>query len=70
MKVKKVIVIDDSSTVRTKPREWLATETVDVLEEENGLLGYEKIKSMEKELDLIIVDINMPGLDGIICKNA
>ena len=65
MKGKKVLVIDDSAPVRVMLKDWLENESVEVIEEINGLLGYEKIRAIEDELDLIIVDVNMPGLDGI-----
>ena len=65
MKNKKVIVIDDSNPVRVQLKEWLENQFVEVFEEDDGYPGYEKIKLLEKSLDLIIVDLNMPGLDGI-----
>ena len=65
MKKKKVLLIDDSAPVRVMLKGWLENESVEVIEEINGLLGYEKIRAIENELDLIIVDVNMPGLDGI-----
>ena len=65
MKNKKVLIIDDSNPIRVQLRKWLGNENVEVIEEDDGLSGYEKIRFVEKELDLIIVDVNMPGLDGI-----
>jgi len=60
-----IIIIDDSNPVRVQLKEWLGNKFVEILEEDDGYAGFEKIKAVEKSLDLIIVDINMPGLDGI-----
>ncbi|MDC0253594.1 response regulator [Bacteriovoracales bacterium] len=64
MKSKKVIIIDDSSSVRVQLKEWLENQSVEVFEENDGYSGFEKIKALENSLDLIIVDLNMPELDG------
>ena len=46
-------------------KEYLENEFVEIFEEDDGYSGFEKIKALEKSLDLIIVDVNMPGLDGL-----
>ena len=65
MKIKKILIIDDSAPVRVLLKDWLQNESIEVIEESDGLMGYERIRAVENELDLIIVDVHMPGLDGI-----
>jgi two-component system chemotaxis response regulator CheY len=57
-----ILVIDDSSTTRMFYRETLESAGFQVEEALNGLEGLEK--SMLAAFDLVIVDINMPKMDG------
>ena len=59
----KVLVIDDSRTTRMFYRETLEAAGFGVDEALNGLEGLEK--TMASPFDLLIVDINMPKMDGI-----
>ena len=58
----KVLVIDDSRTTRMFYRETLEAAGFGVDEALNGLEGLEK--TMERSFDLIVVDLNMPKMDG------
>ena len=58
-----VLVIDDSATTRLFYRETLEAAGFVVEEGINGLDGLEK--AMTSPFDLIIVDINMPKMDGL-----
>lgn len=63
MNGKRVLVVDDASTVRMYVRSVLQAEGFVVHEAANGLEGIEKCLN-EGPFDLYIVDINMPKLDG------
>jgi two-component system chemotaxis response regulator CheY len=58
-----VLVIDDSSTTRMFYRETLEAAGFRVDEALNGIEGLEK--TMMEPFDLLIVDINMPKMDGL-----
>ncbi len=58
----KVLIVDDEKLIRDVIKEYLKIEHMDYLEAENG---EEAIKiASENELDLIIMDIMMPKIDG------
>lgn len=59
---KKVLIVDDSLTVRLYHRQILQKENYECDEAENGMEALEKARL--KEYDLYLVDINMPILDG------
>ena len=59
---KKVLIVDDSLTVRLYHRQILQKEGYSIDEAENGMEALEKAQL--KNYDLYIVDINMPVLDG------
>jgi len=60
--MKKVLIIDDSVTVRMYHKQILLGGGYEIDEAENGMEALEKVS--QKEYDLFIVDINMPILDG------
>ncbi len=60
--MKRVLVVDDASTVRMYHKDILKKAGFEVDEAANGLEAYEK--ALVKEYDLCVVDINMPKLDG------
>jgi two-component system chemotaxis response regulator CheY len=57
-----VLVIDDSSTARLYYRDNLEQAGFAVDEAINGIEGLEK--AMIQSFDLILVDVNMPKMDG------
>lgn len=59
-----VLAIDDSNTDRAIMKKCLKKLGVTVLEAANGLDGLEIIKNSDKPLDAVLVDIEMPKMDG------
>ena len=64
----KVLVIDDASLVRLYYREALELARFEVEEALNGLEALEKL--LLDTYDLLIVDVNMPQMDGITFLRA
>jgi len=60
--MKKILVVDDAVTVRMYHRMLLEEEGYTVEEAENGQEALEK--AMITPFDLLLVDINMPVMDG------
>jgi len=57
-----VMVVDDSKTVRNYHGTILKSLGLDILEAENGMEALEK--SLDNSVDLYLVDVNMPIMDG------
>ena len=60
---KRVMVVDDAAFVRLYFRDILERAGYQVVEALNGLEALEKL--LATPVDLLIVDINMPQMDGI-----
>jgi two-component system chemotaxis response regulator CheY len=60
---KKVLIVDDSSSVRTVARMALRERGYEVIEASNGKEALEKLDS--ERCHLVISDVNMPTMDGI-----
>ena len=60
---KRVMVIDDAALVRRYYREALEAAGFEVEEAMNGLEALEKL--LQGPVDLLIVDVNMPQMDGL-----
>ena len=58
----KVLVVDDSSLVRLYYRSALETAGFEIRQAINGIEAMEKVLS--ESFDLVIVDVNMPRMDG------
>jgi two-component system chemotaxis response regulator CheY len=58
-----IMIVDDSITVREQLREVLESEDFSVVEADCGEAALEKAK--EAQVDMLIVDVNMPGMDGL-----
>jgi two-component system chemotaxis response regulator CheY len=63
MATKRVLVVDDASLVRMYYRDALQRAGYDVGEALNGLEALEKL--LTAPVDLLIVDVNMPKMDGL-----
>lgn len=63
--MKKVLVAEDSSVIQNLTKKILQFQNFDIKSVKNGK---EVLKSMEAEpFDLILMDINMPQMDGMTC---
>ena len=60
--MKKVMVVDDSKTVRSYHGTLLRDAGVEVVEAENGMEALER--TIGGDIELFLVDINMPIMDG------
>lgn len=60
---KRILVVDDSSLVRLYYRAALEKAGFSVEQAINGIEGLEK--TLTQAFDLVIVDVNMPRMDGI-----
>jgi len=58
----RVLVVDDSSLVRLYYRDVLEKSGFDVDQAMNGLEAMERV--LARPFDLLIVDVNMPKMDG------
>jgi two-component system chemotaxis response regulator CheY len=61
---RKVLVVDDSATVRTQASRALTEAGYDVLEAVDGLDGLEKLEA-HQEILLVVCDVNMPRMNGV-----
>ena len=63
MKAKKILIADDEARIRKLVRDFLVREGYSVLEAENGEEALDMFYA-DKEIDLILMDIMMPKMDG------
>lgn len=61
---KKVLIIDDSASVRRQVSGVLSQAGFDVVEAADGVAGAEQIRA-QQDLSLVICDVNMPKLSGL-----
>ena len=59
---KRILVVDDSSLVRLYCRDALEQAGFEVEQAINGIEALEKV--LAQSFDLVIVDVNMPRMDG------
>ncbi|HMJ15094.1 MAG TPA: response regulator [Polyangiaceae bacterium] len=60
----RILVVDDSATLRQEVSEVLTKVGFDVIEAEDGQIGAEMI-SKDSTISVVICDVNMPRLNGI-----
>jgi two-component system chemotaxis response regulator CheY len=62
--VKKILVIDDSETIRQQVRQALAATGYEIIEAVDGIDGLEKLRALT-DLDIALCDVNMPRMNGL-----
>ena len=60
----KVLVVDDSSTVRNEVSGFLSSNGIDVDTAVDGVDGLNKI-NRDNDIKLVLCDVNMPNMDGL-----
>lgn len=61
---KKVMVVDDSRTMRQQVGIVLTGAGFEVIEAEDGIDGLEKVRQAT-DLAMVLCDVNMPRMDGL-----
>jgi two-component system chemotaxis response regulator CheY len=61
---KKVLVVDDSATVRQQVRSALSMAGFEVVEASDGVDGMARIDE-SRDLSAVICDVNMPRMNGL-----
>src|ERR1700758_2207395 len=62
-----ILVVDDDSQIRRVMRNALSSHGYTIIEARNGEEALKKVRA--ERLDLIILDLNMPDMDGIeVCR--
>jgi two-component system chemotaxis response regulator CheY len=64
----RILVVDDSSLVRLYYRSTLERKGFEVVQAINGIEAMERVLS--QRFDLVIVDVNMPRMDGFTFLRA
>ena len=59
-----VLVIDDEAAIREVLSDLLPEEGYEVLLANNGYDGLEKFQKHQQQIDLILLDMKMPGMNG------
>ncbi|MGM0443416.1 MAG: response regulator [Fibrobacterota bacterium] len=60
-----ILVVDDDELMRTTLRSGITRMGYTVLTAENGLEAVSRVKEQASEIDLIILDVIMPVMDGV-----
>ena len=63
----RILVVEDEVDVRNVVNLTLSSEGYEIIEAVHGLMGY--IKAVSERPDLIIMDLNMPVMDGLEALN-
>ncbi len=61
---KKVLIIDDEDILQDVLKEVMGMLEIPTVTANNGNQGIEIYKAQQKEIDLVLLDMMMPGLDG------
>lgn len=59
-----ILYAEDSNFFRSQVKEYLLEDGYNVIEAEDGLIAWDLLQQHEKEISLVIADIEMPNLDG------
>lgn len=66
----KIIIIDDSETLRSQVRKALESAGHQIVEAVDGLDGFAKITE-NTDAKLVLCDVNMPNMDGLsMCQKV
>lgn len=60
----KILVVDDSETIRQQVRQALAPAGYEIVEAVDGVDGLEKIRATA-DISVVLCDVNMPRMTGL-----
>ncbi len=63
----KILIVEDEKNIRTIINKYLSKFDIKCIEAENGKQALEIFEKHKYSIDLIIMDIMMPEMDGIAC---
>ena len=66
---KKILVVDDSPTVRQQVEDALSGSGFELVEAADGAEGLSKLEG-DSEIGLVILDVNMPRMNGLEMLDA
>jgi two-component system, NtrC family, response regulator HydG len=61
----RILVVDDEAAVRDSLREWLRKDGHDVDTAQDASAALEALQANEAAYDVVLLDIKMPGMDGM-----
>ena len=65
----RILVVDDEQPLREALERALKVEHYEVETLENGALALERMKTAGNEIDALVLDVLMPGIDGLeVCR--
>jgi DNA-binding response OmpR family regulator len=62
-----VLVVDDEKLIRTMIKEYFLSDKINVLEAEDGKDAFKIFEENKNIIDIIILDVMMPNMDGNEC---
>jgi len=62
---RRILVVDDSPTLRRLAANTLRAAGYDVIEAEHGQEGLDRLQQQVSEIHAIVTDLNMPVMDGL-----
>ena len=63
----KALIIEDEKSIRTIINKYLNKHNIMCIEAENGYDGLKQFKNNQNSIDIVLMDIMMPVMDGIKC---
>lgn len=61
------LVVDDEHLIRAMIKEYFGDNNITVIEAENGIEGIKEFEKNKDDIDIIILDVMMPKMDGVQC---